>query len=112
MLCSCAFFVKRRGIAPLTAFVDQVVKGLESKPGIEAAATTSTLPLEHGLMTSFDVEGRARPDGANEKAEPNGGRLSDPRRSGPLTAVCPRLRWECGEQAPGVSAGETSPPGP
>ena len=48
--------------ARLTAFVDRVVERLEAKPGIEAAATISTLPLEHGLMTLFDVEGRARPD--------------------------------------------------
>ena len=48
--------------ARLTGFVDQVVERLEARPGIEAAATISTLPLEHGLMTFFDVEGRARPD--------------------------------------------------
>ncbi len=35
-----------------------------------------------------------------------------PRRSGPLPAVCPGLRWECGGQDPGVSAGQTSPPAP
>ncbi len=48
--------------AELTRFVDQVVERLEAKPGIEAAATISTLPLEHGLMDSFDVEGRPRAD--------------------------------------------------
>jgi predicted permease len=52
----------------LTRFVDQVVERLESKPGIEAAATISTLPLEHGLMSLFEVEGRPRPDGT----EPQG----------------------------------------
>ncbi len=48
--------------ARLTGFVDQVAERLEAEPGIEAAATTSALPLEHGLMTFFNVEGRARPD--------------------------------------------------
>ncbi len=48
--------------ARLTHFVDQVVERLEAQPGIEAAATTSALPLQHGLMTLFDVEGRAHPD--------------------------------------------------
>ncbi len=49
--------------AELTGFVEQVAERLEAKPGIEAAATISTLPLEHGLMDAFDVEGRPRPDG-------------------------------------------------
>ncbi len=47
----------------LGRLVEQVTTRLEAKPGIEAAATISTLPLEHGLMDAFDIEGRPRPDG-------------------------------------------------
>ena len=43
----------------------RITERVESSPGIEAAATISTLPLEHGLMSSFDVEGRPKP-GATE----------------------------------------------
>jgi len=42
--------------------VRRVAERLEASPGIETAATISTLPLEHGLMTLFDVAGRAKPD--------------------------------------------------
>ncbi|MCP3963393.1 MAG: ABC transporter permease, partial [bacterium] len=63
--------------ARLSAFVDQVVERLEAKPGIEAAATISTLPLEHGLMTFFDVEGRPRPD-ATEREGGAQWRLTSP----------------------------------
>jgi len=42
--------------------VQQVVERLEASPGIEAAATISTLPLEHGLMTFFRIAGRSEPD--------------------------------------------------
>ncbi len=48
--------------ARLSGFVEEVAERLEAQLGIEAAATISALPLEHGLMTFFDVEGRARPD--------------------------------------------------
>ncbi len=46
--------------ARFTAFTEEVVRRLKAVPGIDSAATISTLPLEHGLMLFFDVEGRPR----------------------------------------------------
>jgi predicted permease len=45
-----------------TIFRRQAIERIEALPGIEAAATISTLPLEHGLMQFFDVAGRPPPD--------------------------------------------------
>ncbi len=42
----------------------RVREKLETVPGIESAATVSTLPLEHGFMTIFDIGGRPSPDPA------------------------------------------------
>ncbi len=42
-------------------FYDQVVRGLESLPGVEAAASTSSLPSGGASMQDFRVEGRAEP---------------------------------------------------
>jgi predicted permease len=42
------------------------IERLEGSPGIERAATISTLPLEHGLMNLFNVQGRPAPDGGRE----------------------------------------------
>ncbi len=53
--------------AKLTRFVAQAAERLEAQPGIEAAATISTLPLEHGLMSRFNVEGRDQPDSTEQE---------------------------------------------
>ncbi len=43
------------------AFYDQVLRGLESVPGVEAAASTSSLPTGGRLNQEFRVEGRPEP---------------------------------------------------
>jgi len=45
-----------------TIFRRQAIERIEALPGVEAAATISTLPLEHGLMQFFDIAGRPPPD--------------------------------------------------
>ncbi len=55
--------------AKFTQLGNRVVERLEATPGIEAAATISTLPLEHGLMNIFNVAGSTDAQG-----EPTRGR--------------------------------------
>jgi len=45
----------------------RIAERLEATPGIEAAATISTLPLQHGLMASFTVEGSTEAEGASSR---------------------------------------------
>ncbi len=51
----------------VTRFTERAVERLLQNPGIEAAATVSMLPLEHGLMYIFDVEGREPADAATRQ---------------------------------------------
>jgi predicted permease len=46
---------------------DRIVQRLKGSPQIEAAATISTLPLEHGLMSLFGFEGRIDSEGTPEQ---------------------------------------------
>jgi predicted permease len=52
--------------AKFTNLTRDFIERLEASPGIERAATISTLPLEHGLMNLFNVQGRPAPDGGRE----------------------------------------------
>lgn len=52
--------------AKFTTLAGDFIERLEASPGIEAAATISTLPLEHGLMNLFNVQGRTAPDEGQE----------------------------------------------
>jgi len=54
--------------AQFTNITRRMTERLESLPGIRAAATISTLPLQHGLMTFFTVEGSEAPQDASSRA--------------------------------------------
>jgi len=53
--------------ARFTDVTRQIAERLKATPGIETAATISTLPLQHGLMTFFNVEGNTEAEGANAR---------------------------------------------
>jgi putative ABC transport system permease protein len=54
-------------------FAGRLLDRLRAAPGVEAAAITTSVPLDiHGLpLRSFVIEGRARPDGAADQALSN-----------------------------------------
>jgi predicted permease len=45
-----------------TNLTGEMMERMRTVPGVESVATISTLPLEHGLMNFFDVEGQIDPD--------------------------------------------------
>ncbi len=70
-----AYDLSGRNAGPVVAldFADRLLTRLRALPGVDAAAIATAVPLDiHGIgLRSFRLEGRAREDGADEKAFAN-----------------------------------------